>query len=258
MKVMSFNLRCDFILDFKNRWDSRKELVFKVLDNYEPDIIGVQELTNKMHKDLISKIDRYNVVGQPRSKRFFVERNDILISKKYKILSNKTFWLSDKPEKVSTSKWYSIFPRICTTAVIEDEEGHKIRICNSHLDFLFSKAREFEIKKIVEYVEEEQRKEEMPTIILGDFNAKPDSVLVKNMKNGFYSDRKFIASKDIDESLYEMSTMSKFKGNEKGLHIDYIFVTNDVDIIKTKIVRDNFNGKYPSDHYPLVTEIELG
>ena len=32
MRVMSFNLRSDFILDFKNRWDNRKHIVYDIID----------------------------------------------------------------------------------------------------------------------------------------------------------------------------------------------------------------------------------
>ena len=31
MRVMSFNLRSDFILDFKNRWDDRKDIVYEII-----------------------------------------------------------------------------------------------------------------------------------------------------------------------------------------------------------------------------------
>ena len=49
---MSFNLRSDFILDFKNRWDKRKHIVYEIIDKYDCDIIGVQEVTNKMFNDI--------------------------------------------------------------------------------------------------------------------------------------------------------------------------------------------------------------
>ncbi len=53
------------------------------------------------------------------------------------------------------------------------------------------------------------------------------------------------------------STMSKFKGKEKGLHIDYIFVSEDLEIVDVNIIKDNIDGKYPSDHYPLVADIRI-
>ena len=52
MRVMTFNLRSDSILDGKNRWKKRKAIVFNVLDSYQCDIIGLQEVTLKMRDDL--------------------------------------------------------------------------------------------------------------------------------------------------------------------------------------------------------------
>ena len=68
MRVMSFNLRSDFILDFKNRWDNRKHIVYEIIEKYNCDIIGVQEVTNKMYEDITSNIIHYSIVGRARSK----------------------------------------------------------------------------------------------------------------------------------------------------------------------------------------------
>ena len=100
MKVMSFNLRSDFILDFKNRWDKRKHIVYEIIDKYDCDIIGVQEVTNKMFNDIKENFDDYTIVGKPRSKKYFSERNNLFIKNRNKIINHNTFWLSKNPEKV--------------------------------------------------------------------------------------------------------------------------------------------------------------
>lgn len=257
MKVMTFNLRTDFPLDFKNRWSKRKEIVYEVIKNNDFDIIGVQELNNKMFKDLTSEISNYNFVGSPRSNKYFIERNDILVSTRHRILEYNTFWLSKKPEKVGSAVWYSVFPRICTTALIELEDGHIIRVYNTHLDFLFPKAREYGLKKIGEYMEKQHKKDDYPAILMGDFNASPNSKVIKNFLEGKYSSKKFIAVQDSKKEIYSMSTLSKFKGNKTGLHIDYIFVTEEFNVRNSEIVYYNKDGKYPSDHYPISTELEF-
>ena len=82
MKVMSFNLRSDFILDFKNRWDKRKHIVYEIIDKYQCDIIGVQEVTDKMFLDINNNVNKYNIIGSARSKKIFSERNNLSPSKK--------------------------------------------------------------------------------------------------------------------------------------------------------------------------------
>ncbi|MDO5516412.1 MAG: endonuclease/exonuclease/phosphatase family protein [Clostridium sp.] len=257
MRIMTFNLRCDFFLDFNNRWDMRRDIALNLINKYNCDIIGTQEVTNKMHSDLSNSLEDYNTIGKPRSKKISAERNDLLVSKDYKIEDYKTFWLSDNPEKEGSSKWYSLYPRICTTAVIKVGDEKKIRICNSHLDCFLPQAREYGLRKLIEVIKCEQKKEELPVIIMGDFNATPNSRLIKNFKAGLYTDKRMIAVQDIDESIYKQGTRGNFKGKNNGLHIDYIFVSEEFEIIKTEIVRYNENGRYPSDHYPIFAEINL-
>ena len=132
MKVMTFNLRTDFLLDINNRWNKRKEIVYDILNNNDCDIIGVQELNNKMFKDISKEAPGYNIIGSPRSLKYFIERNDILVSKKHKILEYSTFWLSEDPEKIGSAIWYSVYPRICTTALIRLNDGNIVRVYNTH------------------------------------------------------------------------------------------------------------------------------
>lgn len=252
---MTFNLRCDFPLDFNNRWKSRRNIVYDIMNTYKCDIVGMQEVTESMHNDIKDNMSRYNIIGVPRTRKFFCERNDILIEKRYNIFSSKTFWLSDTPDIEGSSKWFSVFPRICTTAVVEMENRKKIRICNSHLDCFTSKAREYELRRLMEIIEKEQKKEKLPLIVMGDFNSKPDSRLIKNLSDGVYGNQKMSAVQEYDKRLYLSSTMSMFKGREKGLHIDYIFVSEELKVNNAEIVRYNLHGKYPSDHYPLSAEI---
>lgn len=257
MKVMTFNLRTDFPLDINNRWNKRKEIVYEVIKNNDIDIIGVQELNNKMFRDLTSEISNYNFVGKPRSKKFFIERNDILVSTKHRILDHNTFWLSEEPDKIGSAVWYSVFPRICTTALIELDDGNIIRVYNTHLDFLLSKAREYGLKKICEYMDKQHESDGYPAILMGDFNASPTSKAIREFSEGKYSSMKFITVEKNKKDIYSMSTLSKFKGNKKGFYIDYIFVTEEFNVINSEIVYYNKEGKYPSDHYPIRAELEI-
>lgn len=257
MRVMTFNLRTDFILDINNRWKHRSDIVYEVIKRYNCDIIGVQELTEKMLNDIKENINNYNIVGKARSQKLFIERNDILVSKKHKIIEYDTFWLSNNPNKQGSSVWYSMYPRICTTAVIELENNKIIRVYNTHLDCLLPKAREYGLKKIGEYIEKQYKKDKLPIILMGDFNANPNSKLIRNFSNGNYSTNKFIAVQEFKKDIYGISTMSKFRGNKKGYHIDYIFISEEFKIIDTNIIDYNKNGKYPSDHYPVIADLEV-
>ena len=92
---------------------------------------------------------------------------------------------------------------------------------------------------------------------MGDFNATPNSTIIQNVVNGIYSKKKFIAVQDHNKALYEQTTMSMFKGNKTGIHIDYIFVSEEFNIISTEIGDYHKEDKYPSDHYPIIADVDL-
>ena len=256
MRIMTFNLRCDFPLDFNNRWDDRKDMVYHIMRDYKCDIIGTQEVKDNMFYDIEDNIKEYNIIGRPRTKKISSERNNILISKKHTIQEYKTFWLSENPDIVGSRKWYSLFPRICTTAIIEIDNA-KVRICNSHLDNFLPKAREYGLKKLMEVIEKEQEKEELPIILMGDFNATPHSKLIEDFARGKLSKKKLVAVQEINKNLYNEVTRDNFKRKQKGVHIDYIFVSEETEVINAEIIKYNINGKYPSDHYPLMADIKI-
>lgn len=257
MRVMTFNLRCDVPSDIGNRWDTRKDMIYYIMEYYKCDIIGVQEVKDNMFEDIKENVHEYNIIGKPRSKKVSSERNNLLISKIHTIQEYKTFWLSNNPDKIGSRVWYSYLPRICTTAVVKMNNGKKVRICNTHLDNILSKSREYGLRKIMEYVEEEQNKEELPIILMGDFNDTPDSKVIKSFIEGKFSNIKLSPVQDINKDLYNEATRDKFKRTENGVHIDYIFVSEGIEVVDAEIIKYNINGKYLSDHYPLVADIKI-
>ena len=139
MRVMTFNLKCDSKFRIHNSWKDRKTVVKMLIEKYKCDIIGIQECTDIMFEDLKLMLPQYKFIGEPRSRRFFKERNCLLISKDIEVNNEETIWLSKTPYKQFSSLRYSLFPRICTSAVVGNTE--KIFVCNTHLDCFFNITR---------------------------------------------------------------------------------------------------------------------
>ncbi|GEP64230.1 MULTISPECIES: endonuclease/exonuclease/phosphatase family protein [Clostridium] len=253
MRVMTFNLRRDVPIDFNDRWNTRRSLIYNVINEYKCDIIGAQEIKDNMLNDIKENIEGYNIIGAPRGKKVSSERNSLLISRNYLIEDYKTFWLSETPDKIGSRVWYSYLPRICTTAILQMDNGRRVRVCNTHLDNLLPKARMYGLKKILEFIENEK----LPVILMGDFNDRPNSKLIKSLKEGKISSKKLLPVQDVNMGLYNESTIGNFKRSGKGLHIDYIFVSEEIDVVNAEIIKYNVNGKYPSDHYPLMADIVI-
>jgi endonuclease/exonuclease/phosphatase family metal-dependent hydrolase len=56
MRVMTFNLRRDVPIDFNDRWNARRSLIYNVINEYKCDIIGVQEIKDNMLNDIKENI----------------------------------------------------------------------------------------------------------------------------------------------------------------------------------------------------------
>lgn len=257
MRVMTFNLRADNLLDRRNRWKQRSTIVYELIRKYDCDIVGLQEVTNPMEEDLKNNIRGYHHIGVSRTNRFFMERNTVLIKRQYDVLHSKTFWLSKRPEKSGSGMWHALFPRICTRVIYKLNGQDKICVYNTHLDCLSPVARRYGLKVILSDIDTCLKREKMPCILTGDFNARPNSQVMKQFRREAYELNGLRAVQDIRPEIYKNTTMGGFKERDEGMHIDYIFVSQEFDILNAQIIRYNQNGKFPSDHYPIMAELRL-
>ena len=103
IKVVSFNLRRDFGPQRKNRWETRKELAARLIEESNASIIGVQEFLPQMRRDLKGLLDGYSIFGRGRlsgKKPQNDEHADIIIkNKEVEVARCRTFWLSKNPDQ---------------------------------------------------------------------------------------------------------------------------------------------------------------
>ena len=66
LRVMSFNIRLGVANDGENRWDLRKELVVKTIREYNPDLLGLQEVFPMQEEYLRENLPGYAYYGRSR------------------------------------------------------------------------------------------------------------------------------------------------------------------------------------------------
>jgi endonuclease/exonuclease/phosphatase family metal-dependent hydrolase len=125
---------------------------------------------------------------------------------------------------------------------------------NTHFDHIGVQAREQSAALIVKKIKELAGN--MPVILTGDFNT-PDTA----------APYKTIISSNILKDARELSktghygpdgSFSTFEVASKlGDRIDYIFVNNQYEVLRHAILTDSQNGRYPSDHLPVIAEVRL-
>ena len=61
IRVMSFNVRTSNASDGANGWEFRRELFFQTIAAFDPDLLGMQEVTPQQHDDVVSRLKDYQL-----------------------------------------------------------------------------------------------------------------------------------------------------------------------------------------------------
>mgnify|MGYP005781347653 FL=1 len=264
IKVVSFNLRRDFGPRRKNRWETRKELAARMISESDAAIIGVQEFLPRMRQDLKEMLEGYSIFGKGRlsgKNPNNDEHSDIIIKNNdVEVASCHTFWLSKHPD-VPSRAYFAVYPRICTVAEVKmKKSGRRIRVFNTHFDHVSPLARTFGAKLILEQIHRFNQTDPLPTIVMGDFNASPNSKAVRLMRENLMN-YKDVRLQDIYGFLDQLigNTYHGFKGKitQKFKPIDYIFVSDDFEVVTASVNTQSYDGAYPSDHYPISAVLRL-
>ncbi len=251
IKVMSYNIRLDVASDGENRWDARKDKVAGLLNYYEPDFIGGQEVKHNQLKYLEENLNGYSYIGVGRDDGKEAGEYSCIFYKKDKfdVVQQSTFWLSPTPDAVSKG-WDAAIVRVCTYGLFKAKKNKQLFwVFNTHFDHIGKTARLESAKLIIEKIKELNTKN-YPVILSGDFNSKPEDAPIGFIGNNMQN------SRSISQLVYgPADTWNGFKFNEKlNGTIDYIFVSNNkqISVSKFATITDSYDMKYPSDHLPVL------
>jgi endonuclease/exonuclease/phosphatase family metal-dependent hydrolase len=225
----------------------------------DPAIIGVQELMPSMKMDLMQSLTNYRFYGYGRTRKHLNEHSAIMVKEEEgQVEYYKTFWLSKRPETSGSRAYFSPFPRICTVCEINSRTlGCPIRVFNTHFDHLCAPARTLSVKVILGFMNELNKRNKMPTVLMGDMNARPSSRPIQILLQNQHSYKDIHLTSVFHDVGEGEATFHGFKGGLKGWTIDYVFVSEEFEVVKACINTFNEQGQYPSDHYPLVAELRL-
>jgi endonuclease/exonuclease/phosphatase family metal-dependent hydrolase len=263
VRVMSFNIRYGTANDGENHWKNRKEMVFDVLRNHRPDVVGLQEALGFQIDQIRKAVDGYGKIGVAREDGANDgEYSAILYRRKlFDVGESGTFWFSDTPEVPGSSHWGNACVRICSWArFIKKKSGTAFYVFNLHLDHVSQPSREKSAVLLTKRLLD--RKHVDPFIVTGDFNAGENNPVIMYLKG------KAVISKsngDKFKNLVPMvdtfrvlhpdaegvGTFNGFKGSRTGNKIDFVFTMPGVKVLEAKILYDNIADKYPSDHFPV-------
>tara|TARA_B100001248_G_C27384380_1_gene458812 strand:+ start:875 stop:1732 length:858 start_codon:yes stop_codon:yes gene_type:complete len=253
--VITYNIKYDDNSNGKNSWKVRKDAMIELIHKLSPDILGIQEGLIHQVEFLDSKMSDHKYVGVGRDDAnrkgeycaiFFNE-------KKYKLLKDSTFWLSENPDKVSVG-WDAALERICTYALLENiKNGNKIWAFNTHFDHIGNIAREKSARLLLEKIQMLNINKE-PVLVMGDFNVEDNSKVIDILKQKLID-----TMRDYEiEHKGPVGTFNNFLNNQEIIkRIDYVFSNGFQTISHQHIDKKLESGDHISDHLPVFVEVKI-
>lgn len=250
IKVMTFNIRTDEGTPSGWSWDVRGDGVTKIIENYGPDVLGIQEGLKHQVDYLIANLPDYVMVGEGLQGGTSREHNAIFYKRdSFYLREAGSFWLKPIPDIVT---WVRLAFR---------DDGREFTVFNTHLHqgqrprnptgwlMLLQKAQEFE------------RDYEIPIFLIGDMNARKGESLgwrILNEREPPVFRDAWLYAKEREGPVKSSGFKERFVNHyDQGLWykcIDWILFMGDVTPLSIVTIMDKQRELYPSDHRPVMAD----
>lgn len=256
LKIATFNLRMDTPSDGENAWFHRKDMVNDLIRFYGFDLFGTQEGFTHQLNDILRLSDyRFIGVGRDDGKDAGEHCAIFYRSDRFKVLDQGDFWLSEHPEKPGRGWDGTCCNRICTWGKFEDLKKHKqFYFFNVHYEYEGDVARRESSNLMISRIKSIAGNQ--PVFLTGDFNAFPTEEPIRILNDsGFLNDSyKITKEAPFGPVCTYHGYDSTIKTEER---LDYIWVTDSIQIDKYGVLTNTLYGHTPSDHFPVMVVAEF-
>lgn len=256
LKIATFNLRMDTPSDGENAWFHRKDMVNDLIRFYGFDLFGTQEGFTHQLNDILRLSDyRFIGVGRDDGKDAGEHCAIFYRSDRFNVLDQGDFWLSEHPEKPGRGWDGTCCNRICTWGKFEDLKNHKqFYFFNVHYEYEGDVARRESSNLMISRIKSIAGNQ--PVFLTGDFNAFPTEEPIRILNDsGFLNDSyKITKEAPFGPVCTYHGYDSTIKTEER---LDYIWVTDSIQIDKYGVLTNTLYGHTPSDHFPVMVVAEF-
>ncbi|GHO49268.1 endonuclease/exonuclease/phosphatase family protein [Ktedonospora formicarum] len=267
LRIMSFNIRgAHHQQDGLNIWEQRALLNIETIRSCDPDLIGFQELQLEnlnMYQHHLTEYE--SLLGLRAADSEPYEYVAIFWKPaRLTLLKAGSFWLSEMPQTFAKG-WDAACIRVANWAhfrVVESEK--ELLHYNTHLDHVSERARRGGVQLILQRLTS-MPESRLPIVVTGDFNCSPNSFVYRLFQEHGFVDTYLAAGKSDNLNAptfhdFGCSLVSKEEGKGWEQRIDWILLRDKQELLQVRlseIVRDAKPPLYPSDHYPVISEILL-
>lgn len=266
--VMTFNILCSWCKPIEyDRWLDRIHYFQDIFQRHQPDLIGIQELMNA--KEVHQLLD----LNPAYSSLYYVDTSGLVeknlcdavifyLKDRFEVIEYGVYWLSPTPDIPWTTGWAEAqLWRILIWAHLRQiSDGRELYFASTHFD-PNDPNQEMSAPLVLQRTEPWAKR--MPAIVVGDFNTDRGEAGYYILTNGIGGEGfHFIDTFDIAQSWYIETNQSPIPEYDPLQKIDHIFLSEGTT--QWRVPRwavDMYvygeKNRYPSDHYPIISEIEI-
>lgn len=259
VKIMTFNTMCDLCkgsdyFDYNNRIKALNETV----NRHNPSLFALQEVRTKSQvKKVVAGNSNRKILCTDSWLLSYADPAIVYDESVFKLLDEGQAWLGPNPESINVGWKYAIPRQILWGKFKHIKSEKELFFMTGHFD-----NRIENLTGSAQMVNKILSKQDIPVIFAGDTNLTPNleiyrSLLGSSLQNVFDMN----VEKDLTYAKDEHELCYRKKGsNFPSCRVDHILISKQHkwNLLKYTIdTTKNFNKNFPSDHRPVVLELEL-
>lgn len=260
LEVMSINLRWGPDPP-PNSWNERRALVLELLRREAPDVIGLQESRDEYVDDLLAAQPVYAAYPERGDRQ-----NAILYRTDRLRLDRETSDAENARVDAPEEDWGIGSVRLPRSArFVEKASGRGFYVYNNHFDHRSAESRAWSAAVLVDRIR--RRRIDDPVVLTGDFNATPNAPTMRFLRGesplGSGRDASSNPIPFVDTwshrnaSAPGSGTFHSFLGIRFGRRVDYVLADPTIRVLAARIHREERDGTYLSDHFPVSATLGL-
>lgn len=237
-------------------WEGRKAAVAAAIAELDPAMIAFQEMetfggghAGAENVQLNFVLDQFPdldaaAVGDPE---LYPSTQPVLYRRdRFAALDQGYFFFSPTPDEIYSRPWHKRFPAFCSWVRFEDLRTREtFVIYNVHFDASSGRNRLKSARLVVDRIQNRAYPDD-PVLVVGDFNSP-----------SFFPTMRIFARSGFHRAATRGSTFHFNRGRSLIPGIDHLLGTDRIDFDGAEVLRETYQGVYPSDHYPIAAYVSI-
>ncbi|SHI71261.1 Metal-dependent hydrolase, endonuclease/exonuclease/phosphatase family [Palleronia salina] len=238
-------------------WERRKDPLAAAVAATGADVIAFQEMesfqrgsdgsVNLARDHLLAELPQYAAAADGPWETFPPTQPIFYRADRLRVLDEGWFFFSDTPDRIYSRTFDGGYPAFASWARLTDRTtGKSFRVVNIHTDYASYDNRAQSLALVAERIAPWQAAGET-VFVTGDFNARLGSDL-----------HAILEDRGLSFAPVEGATYHFDRGINLFGAIDHLAYTRGVGLAGGPwVLRRQFLGEWPTDHYPVVTDVTL-